>query len=95
MTEQFLHLYIKPNEGITKEQIEEPLNKALDWYRYGPHIYILYTNSDQEKWYKRLEGLAKPEGSIFICKLDIRVSQGWMTKGFWEWIKTKTPDKTE
>jgi hypothetical protein len=93
MTEQFLHLYIKPKEGITTEQIKEKLNKALDWYRYGSGLYIIYTNSDHEKWYRILEDFAKPEGSIFICKLDINISQGWMTKGFWEWIKTK--NKTE
>lgn len=90
MTEQFLHLYIKPKEGITREQLQAKLNKALDWYRYGVGVYILYTSSDHEKWYQRLEELVKPGGSLFICELDLDIRQGWMKKDFWKWIKEHT-----
>ena len=85
----FLHIYVNPKQGVTREQIEEKLNKALDWFRYYVNIYVVYTTSDVDTWYERLEELVKPDGSLFICKLDIKSRQGWMTKKFWEWIKAK------
>lgn len=83
----FFHIYMVPKQSVTKEQLNEKLNKALDWFRYAPNNYIVYSTSDEEKLYARFESLVKPEGSIFICKLDITSRQGWINKGLWTWLK--------
>lgn len=83
----FYHIYIKRKAGSTLEAVEAKMNLATDWYRYGTNIYIVYTTSDANKWYGRLEPLVKPDGRVFICKLDTTSRQGWMHKDFWTWLK--------
>lgn len=85
----FYNIYIVPEEGITKEQVEEKMNLALDWYRYDKKSYLVYTSSDEKKWKARLVNLVKPNGSLFICKVDVNDRQGWMLPKFWEWIRAK------
>ena len=89
---QFMHLFVDPKKGVTREQIEEELNLAIDWYRYYAKCYVLYTTSDQNQWYNRLESLVRPDGSLFIAPLDVTRRHGWMSKDFWEWID-KAKDK--
>ena len=82
----FLHIYISPKAGVTQEQVEQKLNLALDWYRYVPGVYLVYTTSSVDKWKARLIDLVKRGGRLFIAKLDITQRQGWMNKDFWEWL---------
>ena len=69
------------------EEIEKQLNVAIDWYRFDDGHYVVYTTSDADKWYGRLQSLVKPEGSVFICKLEKDDSNGWMQKSFWDWYR--------
>ncbi len=85
----FLHIYIYPKKGVTREQVETKLNLAVDWFRYYANNYVVYTTSDVAKWQARLVDFVKPDGSLFICRLDSTKSQGWMTKDFWEWLQKK------
>ena len=85
----FYHIYIKPKEGVTKEKVEEKMNLAVDWYRYTNTDYIVYSTSDVNKWQGRLLELVNPDGLMFICELNIKIYNGWMTKDFWEWIQKK------
>lgn len=82
----FFHIYVAPKDDVTREQVEEKLNKAVDWFRYHANAYVVYTTSDVDTWMKRLKDLVEPDGSLFICKLDPRVTNGWMTDEFWEWM---------
>jgi hypothetical protein len=86
----FLHIYISPAEGVTIKQIEGKLDLALDWYRYATGLYIVHTTSGVDKWKARLIDLVKPRGRLLIVKLDISQRQGWMNKGFWEWLREKS-----
>jgi hypothetical protein len=83
----FLHIYFKPKADAKEETYRKTFDLALDWYRYASNVYVVYTSSDPEKWYARLVDYVKPEGSLFICKLDVSARQGWMTKEFWTWLK--------
>jgi hypothetical protein len=85
----FLHIFVTPKKDVTREKVEEVLNKAVDWFRYYGGVYVVYTTSSVETWETRLLDLVKPDGSLFICKLDIKKRKGWMTKEFWNWIKSK------
>lgn len=83
----FYHVWIRPKPGVSAVQIEEKMNAALDWFRCTPSVWILYTSSDEDKWELRLKPLVDPDGKLFICRLDMRHYNGWMTKDFWDWIK--------
>lgn len=85
----FLHIYIYPKSGVTREQVEAKMNAAVDWFRYYANSYVVYTTSDADKWQSRLLDIVKPDGSLFICKIDVTKTQGWMTKQFWEWLRKK------
>jgi hypothetical protein len=63
------------------------MNLSRDWYRINSRLWILYSTSDSEKWFRRLQGIVKEAGKLFVCKLDISDRQGWMSKDFWDWFR--------
>lgn len=83
----FFIVYLDQKLDVTAEHVKEKMNKALDWYRIDPKTWVLYSNSSVEKLYARLSPLAKEEGNIFICELNVGNRQGWMPKSFWEWLR--------
>jgi hypothetical protein len=83
----FYVIYVEPNAGVTRQQLEEMLNKALDWYRYNKGHYVVYTSANTDTWYNRLAPLVTPNGYMFICRLDKTAYHGWMPKDFWEWFQ--------
>lgn len=85
-TSEFYIVYIDPVAGTQPSAVEEKMNLSNDWYRIKSNIWVLYTTSDEDKWYSRLSPLIKESGRLFICKLDISKRQGWMTKDFWKWL---------
>jgi hypothetical protein len=84
-----LHLYIAPKSGVTRAQVEEKLNLAVDWYRYHPRCYVVFTTSEATKWQKRLLPLVETEGRLFICELNPTNYQGLMDPSFWSWLNLK------
>jgi hypothetical protein len=89
---QFYHIYISPKLGITRAQIQEKLNLAVNWFRYDDKNWIVCTTSDAKKWYSRLEQFVEPGGHIFIAKLNMSDYWGYMNKDLWEWIKKHKGD---
>ena len=83
----FYSIYISVKDSITTEQVKNEMDKALDWFRLDKNCWIVYSTSEIDKWMARLKKLVEPEGSLFICKMDITDRNGWMTKEFWEWLK--------
>jgi hypothetical protein len=86
-TAQFYIVYIDPIAGTAASSVEEQMNLSVDWYRIKDNIWVLYTTSDEDKWYSRLSPLVKDSGRLFICKLDTTKRQGWMNKDFWKWLR--------
>jgi len=86
-TAQFYMIYIDRNKDATYTQVEKKMNLAIDWYRIKTGLWIVYTTSDEEKWYSRLKPFVDPEGHVFICRLDVSYRQGWMKKSFWKWVR--------
>ncbi len=84
---KFYHVFIEPKAEVTYEQVEEKMNLSLDWFRCNSNVWVLYTTSNKNKWQTRLKPLVEPKGNLFICELNIRERNGFMTKKFWEWIK--------
>lgn len=86
---QFLHIYISPRQGVSRDEVEQKLNLALDWYRYATGSYVVYTSSSVDKWKARLIDLVKPRGRLLIFPIDATRRNGWMNKDFWEWLRSK------
>ncbi len=86
-TPNFFIIFINPSKEATSSQVKEKLNLAIDWYRIKPDLWVVYSTSDEERWYSRLSSLVKPDGFVFICKLDLQHRQGWMKKDFWQWLR--------
>ncbi len=84
---KFLHIYINPKKGITRETVEQKIGLAVDWYRYDENLYVVYTTSDVNKWQERLVNLVQDGGRMFICELNISNRNGWLNRDFWTWLK--------
>ena len=67
--------------------IEESLNKALDWVRYAPNCWLLYTSRDEQVWAERMRKMVGEEASILVVKVDMEHRAGYMEKFIWEWIQ--------
>ena len=86
-TGQFLHIAINFKSGAAKmKELEPAFNKALDWLRYAPNCWIVWTTSDPAKWYARLKPVLDEADTFFICKIDIDTRYGWLPKSTWNWI---------
>ena len=83
----YIHIFISPKNGITSAQVEQKMNLSLDWIRYTTGTYVVYTTSDVNTWMGRLKPLVEPSGHLFICEINVKKRNGWMTKDFWEWLK--------
>ncbi|MDG7001825.1 MAG: hypothetical protein JRN15_22235 [Nitrososphaerota archaeon] len=83
---KFYHIYINPKQGVTTEQIEKKLDLAIDWFRYDSKNWVVFTSSDEDKWFERLKSFVQNGGQLFLCAFDISTRHGWMSKEFWDWI---------
>ena len=90
----FYQIFLIPSKGITEKQIEEKMNLAIDWYRFDNN-WIVFTNSNAQKWYLRLQPFVKNGGNLFIVKLDISDYFGFMGKDFWNWIRSHLNNQTK
>ena len=83
----FLHVFIKPKVGVTGAQVEETMNKAVDWYRYSDYCWVVKTTSSLSVWQTRLKPLVESDGTLLILKIDPAQRQGWIAKSFWTWLR--------
>jgi len=85
----FFLIYVRPRQGVLQAQVQDKMNLARDWFRFDPNVWIVFSTSDEGKWYARLAPLVRQNGAVFICRLDIARSQGWFSKELWLWIRSK------
>jgi hypothetical protein len=89
---KFLHIGFNFRIEPDLEELEETFDLALDWYRYAPNCWVVWTSSSPEKWYSRLQKHVdrrkKSGDTVFICELNIDERSGWMPHGFWEFVKS-------
>ncbi len=86
-TANFYMIYVDHSKESTPSELEKVMDLSVDWYKVNDQLWIVYTTSDKDKWYSRLSPLVKPDGYVFICKLDTSDRQGWMKNGFWKWLR--------
>jgi hypothetical protein len=87
MTALYLHLSFNfEGRDSPYAPLQEQLNNALDWVRYAPNCYILYTTTDAQTWYSRLKAIVHADDSILIVEINLTNRQGWLPKYVWDWI---------
>lgn len=89
----FVHIFIKPKSGVTEEMVKKKMDLSIDWYKYSEYCWIVKTTSSVEKWQTRLKPLVEPGGTLLIMEVDPSKRQGWIAKGFWEWLKKNGVNK--
>jgi hypothetical protein len=81
-----LHIAVAFKGVPRSAEIEKTLDMALDWMRYAPNCWLVYTNSSPQKWFERIHLAVKPDESVFIVKVDIKQRQGRLPKWAWDWM---------
>ena len=89
----FLHIFIKPKPRVTEEMVKSKMDLSIDWYKYSEYCWVVKTTSTPDKWQTRLRPLVEPDGTLLILAVDPSRRQGWMAKGFWEWLKANDVSK--
>jgi hypothetical protein len=83
----FLHVGFNFEERPEKVKGLIPIfNEAIDWVRYAPNSWILWTDKTPLEWYNLLKPHVHRDDSIFICVIDIKQRSGWLPKVIWDWI---------
>ena len=82
----FYIVYIDKLSSVLQSDIKRKMDLSKDWYKINDKLWVLYTTSDANKLYGRLEEFVKDDGNLFISRLDVSDRQGWMSNEFWEWM---------
>lgn len=82
----FLHIGFRWEKDAKVEELKPVFDKALDWLRYAPNCWIVWTSSSPHRWYERLKSHLGPGDHVFICELNLTHRQGWLPKWVWEWL---------
>jgi hypothetical protein len=75
------------NPGVGMKRVQDAMNLAHSWYRFGVSSWVLCTHESAATWSNRLSQFARPSGTMFIARLDPQEYQGWMTEEFWQWLR--------
>ena len=70
---------------IPEDELEKLFDTALDWMRYAPNCWVLWTTNDPSTWYKYIRAKVDEKDHFFICELVIDNRQGWL------WLAPKEP----
>ena len=83
---RFLHISFA--DPVDPKVVQSAFDKANDWMRYTANCWIVYTNSEPEKWFTRIrEVLPEPKTQGFlILEVDVTERHGQLQEWIWEWI---------
>jgi hypothetical protein len=93
VTAKFIHI------SFNFEGREAPLSAlagifdtALDWARYAPNCWILYTNISIQNWYNRIKKVVHKDDTIFIVEINFNNKQGFLPSDIWDWMNKDRND---
>jgi hypothetical protein len=91
---QFLHIGIKFAGATKVSELIPVFDKALDWVRYAPNCWMVWTTSSHEVWYARLKPHLSDSDHLFIATLDLRQGYyGWLPQVIWDWLSKDRKDR--
>ena len=71
MAKRFLHIFFDFSDADPQvEKLQPVFDKAIDWLRYMPTCWIVWTSTSAEKWFERLRPLIKDTDELFIVAID-------------------------
>ena len=84
---KFIHVGFNfKSSPIPEVELEELFNTSLDWMRYAPNCWVLWTKAEPAEWHTSIKKKC-PGLTYFICELNMENRQGWLSKTTWDWIK--------
>jgi hypothetical protein len=92
---KFLHVGFV-DQTVDPKTLEQTFSLGLDWLRYAPNCWLVYTTGSPEKWYQRIKkALPEPKDShqFLICEVNLGERQGWLMPWIWEWIQKDRSSK--
>jgi hypothetical protein len=86
---RFVHVGIHAAGEVPIAALETLFGTALDWVRYDPHCWILYTNSELNVWRDHLRKILPVGNAFFLCEFSVvpdRTYSGYLKQDIWDWI---------
>ena len=72
----------------------EVIRSASDWCHYLESFWIIITNDDVNFWTSKIQEKIKPGDRFIVIEINNGVSNGWLPKKAWEWIRDKSEQLT-
>lgn len=84
----YLHITFNFHRGENKiDELIPTFNKALEWCRYAPNCWVVWTTSPPDDWYARLKPHLADYDHLFISALDLRNGYtGFLPQWAWDWL---------
>jgi len=87
MMAKYLHIGLNfEGRPPKEEELEAIFNKALDWVRYAPNCWIVYTSSSPQRWYERIKPKLHPDDGILIFEINKDSRTGFEQQFVWDWL---------
>jgi hypothetical protein len=85
---RFVHVGFSVSGNVPVSALEKLFGSALDWLRYDPHCWILYTTTDLDTWRDRIRALPeiKDTDSFLLFEIDVSVRSGYAQEYVWNWL---------
>lgn len=83
---QYLQIIFEFEGPPKTKEIQALFDKAIDWVRIAPNVWILWTTTSQGDWYKRIKPLLGENEHVYIFGINNNVRHGWAPKWIWEWL---------
>jgi hypothetical protein len=87
---RFLHIGFQYHGVIDPASLTKTFDLAVDWMRYAPNCWLVYTTSEPATWYDRLFKVLpepKKQHSIFIVEINIAQRSGQLNNEAWDWLQ--------
>jgi hypothetical protein len=87
---RFVHVGIHTKGEVPIAKLEKLFATSLDWLRYDPHCWILYSSSELGIWRDHIRKILDSNDHFFLCEFEPTPGTGyagWMKSDVWEWLK--------
>jgi hypothetical protein len=85
---RFITVIFEFNGEPNYSDLNPIFDRALDWVRFTPNSWLLWTSSTPNQWYSRLKSQLREGDRFFICEVNMEQRSGWMQRSFWDFIKS-------
>lgn len=86
MEKRFIMITITPDAKFDLLQLEEALDKAVDWIQFFPNCWLVFTGVSSKSWFKRVQRVIGDRRRIFVCDVEIAERGGYMPRVFWDFL---------